>query len=103
MRTAIRTKSNLIRIRITKMTTEDWFIKFAELREGDVVNFDGLKLRVYHISFYGGCMFTGYYGEHFPVSSSAWDRATIEGKETVYMDSGQYREDDNDSTEDWKK
>lgn len=84
------------------MTTEDWFKKFEALRPGDWVNFDGLRLRVWCIASFGGCVFTHPYGEHFPVSSACWDRATVEGKDTIYMDSSQYREGENEEGEGWK-
>lgn len=84
------------------MNSGDWFKKY-DIRIGDVVDFSGLRMTVKHLMSYGGVVCTG--GEVFPAASPLWDTATVEGKETVFVDpiSPDPEEEERDNANWWKK
>lgn len=84
------------------MSAEHWFEKFALLKAGDIVDFDGLRLKVWCILSSGGCQFSKHKGgEVIPRQSELWEIATIVGKSVYWVDSSHNEDDDQKDPADW--
>lgn len=86
------------------MRKDHWFEKFAELKRDDLVDFNGLRLKVWCVMSEGGCQFTKFHGgEVIPRQSPLWEIAYIVGKNIYWVDSSPDDEDDDKEKADWWK